>query len=304
MRFLTYPHGTFNIMRLNAYVLAADPAWIQVSVLSYYEIVDTLVVSYDKRGIGWSGVPIPVDECVALLRAIDKDRKIKFISGDFSARNRSPMDSDTYQRRCALEESSANCDWVLMVDADEVLPDARKFQQRLSKQVPYAYGSVEWPMRPLFQRLPDGSFLEVCSLSGRQYSEYPGPIAIRPGVELTEARRNQALQWRFGLRPGLKARIKNPLKRLIGRQPTVHVRVCEDEAIWHFTWIRTEEQLRRKLSSWSHSLDFDTETYLDNVWRSAPENWRKMQNFHPIYPELWPALRTVNLPITLNPVSA
>jgi hypothetical protein len=287
-------------MRLNAYVLAADPTLLQSSVLSYYEIVDTLIVSYDRRRIGWTGLPVPVDECLALLRAIDRDRKIKFVAGDFARLDRSPMENDTYQRRCALEEASTNCDWVLMLDADEVLPHPRKFLRHLREQVPSSYESVEWPMRPLFQRLPDGSFLEVCAQSGRQYSEFPGPIAVRPGVKLIEARRNTALQWRFDIAQPLKARIKNRLKRLMGQQPAVHAHILEDEAIWHFTWSRTEHELRRKLSSWSHNLDFDTEKYLNDVWRSAPQNWRQLQNFHPIYPDTWPALRPARLPSAIR----
>ena len=286
-------------MKLNAYVLAADPKWIQASVLSYYGIVSTLIVSYDKRGLGWTGVPVPVEECLALLRAIDGDHKMKFIAGDFARLDRSPMENDTYQRRCALEEASANCDWVLMLDTDEVLPDAEKFIQRLKAQVPPVYKSVEWPLRALFQRLPDGFFLEVCDASGHQHSEYAA-IAVRPGVKLIEARRNTALQWRFDLPQSLKASIKDQLKRLGGQQSRVHAHISEGEAIWHFTWIRTEDELRRKLSSWGHSLDFDTEKYLSDVWRPAPQNWRRLENFHPIYPSTWPKLRPVRPPSKLR----
>ena len=51
-------------MHLTAYVLAADPAWVGISVLSYYDLVEEMVISYDENGKGWTGAPIPVDECI------------------------------------------------------------------------------------------------------------------------------------------------------------------------------------------------------------------------------------------------
>ena len=35
-------------MRVNAYVLAADPAWLTSSVWSYYNLGDQIVVSFDE----------------------------------------------------------------------------------------------------------------------------------------------------------------------------------------------------------------------------------------------------------------
>ncbi len=44
-------------MRLNAYVLAADPAWIEESVASYYDLVQRILVSFDDSGTSWTGHP-------------------------------------------------------------------------------------------------------------------------------------------------------------------------------------------------------------------------------------------------------
>src|SRR4051794_39995802 len=52
------------MMRLTGYLLAADPAWIELSVTSYYPLVSRIIVSYDERGLGWTGIDIPVQECL------------------------------------------------------------------------------------------------------------------------------------------------------------------------------------------------------------------------------------------------
>ena len=58
-------------MKLAAYILAADPAWIDWSVPSYYDLVDRIIVSYDGDGLGWTGAPLQIEECLNRLRAID-----------------------------------------------------------------------------------------------------------------------------------------------------------------------------------------------------------------------------------------
>ena len=46
-------------MRLTAYILAADPAWIEASIQSYYDIVEQIVVCYDRDRLGWTGPRSP-----------------------------------------------------------------------------------------------------------------------------------------------------------------------------------------------------------------------------------------------------
>ena len=58
-------------METNAYILAADPAWIEASVRSYYDRVERIVVSYDEDGLGWTGVPLDIEQCLRRLRAMD-----------------------------------------------------------------------------------------------------------------------------------------------------------------------------------------------------------------------------------------
>jgi hypothetical protein len=279
-------------MVINAYVLAAEPAWIEASIASYYDLVETIVVSYDRSGRGWTGAPIPVDECLDRLRAVDPAGKMRFCPGDFARPDRSPLENDTYQRQCALEEAGRGADWVLAIDTDEVLPNAREFGRRLREEVPKEFPVVEWPMRPFFRVLGSGLFLEVCSFSRRQLSEYPGPIAVRPGVTLSAARHThlpQVPRWRYEV-------------RRTGYDPVgcIHYRahgvIPKSEAILHFSWARTEDDMVAKLESWSHNKDFDWRRYFERVWKPATWRWPLMYNFHPVWSRRWPALRPVYLP--------
>jgi hypothetical protein len=199
------------------------------------------------------------------------------------------MENDSHQRQCALEEAGRGADWVLALDTDEVLPNAREFGRRLREEVPRGFVAVEWPMRSFFRNVGPGLFLEVCSFSRRQLSEFPGPVAVRPGVALTAARHVQEPRWRFEIRrTGY-----DPVDR---RHYQAHGVIPKSEAILHFSWARTEGDIVAKLESWSHNQDFDCRRYFERVWRPAPWRWPLMYNFHPIWPQCWPALRPVYLP--------
>ncbi len=278
-------------MVINAYILAAEPAYIEASVGAYYDLVETIVVSYDRSGRGWTGTSVPLEECLERLRAIDRDRKMRFLPGDFACPGRTPIENDTAQRQEALAVAGQGADWVLTLDTDEVLPDARALTRRLETEVPPGIVAVEWPMRSFYRRLDSGRFLEVCTPLWRQLSEYPGPVAVRPGVTLHEARRVRPPSpvWRFDIRRvGV-----DPLKRERYRADGV---IERSEAILHFSWARSESDLLTKLQSWSHSTDFDAMRYFEEVWKPAPKRWPWMRHFHPIWPRLWPALRPSAVP--------
>ena len=279
-------------MKIKAYILAADPAWIQASVLSYYAIPDEIIVSYDANGIGFTGVPVAVDQCLQRLRAIDTAGKMRFVPGEYARPGKPPMESEVLQRQSALKEIGTDVDWILQFDTDEILPDAAEFLRCLHAVPPDAQ-SVDWPMRALFRQVGADEFLEVCTARGRQSNEYPGPVACRPGIEFEGlGRRVPGPLWRFGSRHiGWR-----PRPHFVADQSDTSAIISRHQAILHFSWVRTEAEIRRKLQSWSHSGDFDAETFLNHAWLPAAKNWKALRNFHPIHPELWPALRRVKIP--------
>jgi hypothetical protein len=151
-------------------------------------------------------------------------------------------------------------------------------------------------MRVMFKQLDATRFLEVATRFRRPFAEYPGPIACRPNVRLTLARRTDARLWVVGMRDGL-------WDRLSRRQPEANDYIGSRDAVLHFSWARSEDEIRRKLRSWSHSHDFDTDAYLTNVWLGSETRWRSYRDLHPIWPKVWPALRVVDLPRGLGVAS-
>ena len=284
-------------MKINAYVLAADPAWIEASLAAYYDVVDKIVVSYDQDSKGWTGAPIDVEGCLKRLRAVDPDGKLQFMSGHYARAGQEPMANDTHQRQCALDEAAQGADWVLQFDTDEILPDISALLKVLEETRPEVVG-VEWPMRVLFRFLGGTRFLEVCAQNKRDRFEYPGPIAVRPGAVLTDARRcegnidrmvvkgdDQSLQVRQSPAPGETRR-----ELFNGKH-----------AIVHNSWARSPASIRAKIASWGHNEGRKSKLFYYTRWLPAPRIWKLLRNFHPLAPDLWPRLKKSDLATILSP---
>lgn len=235
-------------MRINAYVMAADPAWIEASVSSYYALVREIVVSYDAEGLSWSGTPLPIEECLDRLGKCDPQGKMRFCPGHFARRDHDPMENDTFQRQTALDMAGRGADWVLQLDTDEVIPDPAAFIGALEEADRGGFGAMEYPARWLYQRIGERSFLERCSRFWKPIAGFPGPVAVRPGAQLRYARQCDASLFRvdFGIRN------TDPCH---GRNTPVHRAISTREGILHYSWIRDEAELRRKTASWGHSRD-------------------------------------------------
>ncbi|MEZ0325931.1 MAG: hypothetical protein ACAH95_08485 [Fimbriimonas sp.] len=246
-------------MRIKAYVLAADPAWLQGSVTSYYDLVDEILVSYDTDGCGWTGKPVPVDVCLNRLREVDKDGKMRFVPGRYFCPRRSPMENDTYQRQCCIDELSGSADWIVQVDTDEVVMDLRTFASCITEAGDGQFGAVEMPQRLL-----------VCHISGNRFVEarnrywrlcrgfYPGPVAVRAGARLKQARRCEERAFHVDFQPARPGFDSITLE-------TNHRVVSKNQGVAHYSWVRTEAEMRRKLGTWSHAKDGDWGQHM-RIW--------------------------------------
>ena len=280
-------------MRICAYVLVADPAWATVSMRSYYSLVDEIVLSYDENYKGWTGAPVQTEETLSKLLKCDSRNKMRRHPGRYFHQGRPPMENETRQRRVALKESGSKADWVLTLDTDEFLPDPQIFVQALEMADSLAIPSVEWPMRVLFQQLSPKEYLEVCQKDGSDHYEYPGATAVKPDVELREARHTVGTFLRYVVKGDQRSlqitRPKQPGETRL-ELPLAH------QAIIHNSWARDPANILRKQASWGHHQDMRNWQLYYLKWRSAPLIWRYMRNLHPLNPELWPALRACEIP--------
>ena len=278
-------------MRVNAYVLAADPTWIENSISAYYHHVDRIVVSYDRSHRGWTGAPIRSREALHLITSLDTEKKVELLSGDYSRLGSDPMRSETRQRQEALDAAGRDADWVLQLDTDEVIPRADQLLSVL-EAAPADVRSVDWPMRVLYRKLGADRYLEVCGSQGEAFFEYPGPVAARAGAHLVEARRAEG-PWLRPVMPGdttstqvarsvTKGEVRTPLPR-------------EAEAIWHNSWARSPINVLRKVRAWGHNQGLRTYRYYAVTWLPSPVTWRRLRDVHPVIESTWPNLRITRL---------
>lgn len=272
--------------RIGAYVLPGDTVWLERTLAQYYPLLDVLVVPEPDDGRGWTGVPIPVAQAMALIRAADTRGILRVVSGNwFSPAD--PMRGDTAQRQAAIDAIGDEVDWILQIDNDEYLPGLEALTAALDEADRRGLDAVEWPMRVLFRRTRT-RVLEVVARGGRPRYDYPGPIAVRAGAVLKDARRasgdflrlvvrgdNRSLQVSRALDPG-EHRVEF---------------LTHEDAIVHNSWARDPRSIRQKLSSWGHSTGGGFNSYYWFTWWPSPLIWRFQRNLHPFANGLWPALR-------------
>jgi hypothetical protein len=278
-------------VRLAAYVLAADPTWIEKSVKAYYDQVEEILVTYDEAGIGWSGTRIESEDSIARLRAIDVAGKMRFVGGDFHNQPTAPA-GEVHQRQVALDSLAATADWVLQIDTDEVLPDADALITALHRADDRGLRAVEWPMRVLFRRLNSCVFLVVTGKDGRGHFEYPGPIAVRSGTTLRDARQADV--------PFLRPVVAGDDSSLqLTREPATGedrgFTIEESQAILHNSWARSPAVVRRKVRGWSHNDGWRTWRHYLLTWLPSRYLWRWQHDLHPFSEGLWPRLAKVEI---------
>lgn len=243
--------------RINAYVLAADPWWLEDSVESYYDLVDRIVVSYDEDALSWTGTPLPIDECLARLRAVDRDGKLDYRPGRFFHADRTALANDTAQRQTALDQASDGADWVIQLDTDEVLLDTDELLAAIDEAESRGCGAVEYPARYLYTRSRSGWMLETTRPFWRRRAGYPGPVVIRPGATLVHCRQSPLPVLRVDMAP-TNTDPAHP------QGAVVHRVIRPDQAILHYSWVRNDEFMTRKAAWSGHS---DTYTTWLETWR-------------------------------------
>jgi len=238
-----------HLMRITAYVLVADPAFLVPSVRAYYDRVDRIVLSYDRRAKSWTGSDVPVSDCLERLHALDVDGKCVDAPGDFFRPEFPPMDNDTNQRQHALDAASDDADWVLQLDTDEVMPNPARFFASLERAEATGASGLEYPSRWLHSRVGPGRYLEGCTRFWRSTASFPGPLAARAGTQLRHGRQLEGPLHRVDIRPWNTDAYHQ-------WDAPVHEVVRAADAVVHYSWVRRDEAMRRKVRWSGHSEGF------------------------------------------------
>ncbi|GAA5212179.1 hypothetical protein GCM10025774_35810 [Microbacterium kyungheense] len=233
-------------MRLNAYIMLADPAFLGPSVRSYYSIVDRIVVSYDENAKSWTGTPLPLEHCLEIIRKLDTEGKCDYRPGHFARPEFNSLQNDTHQRQTALAQASEGADWVLQLDTDEVMPRTDVFLGVLDRADASGAWAMDYPARWLYTRVQPGRFLEASTRLWRLACSFPGPLAVRAGTVLELARQTGSPLYRADVRPWNTDPAGPP-------ETIVHEVVPADAAVLHYSWVRSAEDIARKVGWSGHS---------------------------------------------------
>lgn len=286
-------------LRLGAYVLTGDPEWLRSSLQRYYDVLDELVVLVPEDGIGWAGRPVPVADCLEAVADVDRRGIARIVSGRWVDRQR-PIDADTAQRQFGLQQLSS-CDWVIQIDNDEILPDVSALAQVIADASPSVVG-IEWPMRVLFRRLDGLRFLAISDRSGGPVFEYPGPVAVRPTVQLVDARRTSPESGNV-----IRCVIPHDETSLQLRRPAAAHEIrrelaSAEHAILHNSWGRSPGSVWNKIRTWGHAQGAKSVLFYVATWLPAPLLWRHRTDLHPFAEGLWPGLAPLEVkPSQLHP---
>ena len=242
-------------INISSYILLGESAWLSESVMSYYPFVNEIIAVYDKNFMSFTGHNIKTryEDCFATLNELDVDRKVKYVCEDFVAKTDDLMVADTYMRQYALNSTSSRADLVIQIDGDEIVPDPFHFLSCIDKFVDSDYFAMEYSARWLYTHIASGFFLERCNRDFTYWHAIPGPVVIRPGLELVHSRQTDKPCMRF--EPG-------------GRHADMNVK----QSLLHPSMLRTDKSIREKMEYLSgHSKQIPgMQIYED--WKFAKKN--------------------------------
>lgn len=266
--------------------MPGDSTWLAESLRQYYPLLDDLVIPVPSHGLGWSGQPIPVDECLGVIRAIDTRGILRIVEGEW-VDIADPLSADTAQRQAALDALRGRVDWVLQLDGDEFLPRPAVVSDVIEIAEREHAVAVEVPMRVLFRRTKRHVW-EVVQASGAILHEYPAPVIVRPEARLVDARRAAGTFVRLTAEEAagslqLRHSLAEGEKRVAG--------FAEADAIVHNSWARSPSSIRRKGTGWGHAKQISFTRYFWLRWWPTPALWWALRDLHPFSRGLWPRLR-------------
>ena len=110
-------------------LISYDSHYLASSIVKYYKYVDEIILGLDESRITWSGNNFVFNESELWeeLKQIDTEGKISVIEGNFH-KSRIAIENDNFERNY-LKNHCSN-DWILSIDADEQLLNAKDFFNR------------------------------------------------------------------------------------------------------------------------------------------------------------------------------
>lgn len=243
------------------FCVAYDWELLKTSLPLVYKEADAITLSIDTYRKTWSGTSYHFDNDAffAFVKSIDVQNKITIFEDVFSDTKNTSIQNDNLQRNL-MGQSMGKNGWHIQIDSDEYFLDFKGFVDYLKQHNPNPKGSDKpiniWVnLIPLIKKTDKGYIYVKNSLNKLEGAPFATNVPI-----YESARRNG------------------------------HFNHVSPYLVFHETWAREEEELKRKLQNWGHNTDFNTESYF-NLWKALDEfNIKYIKNVHPIVGEAWAQL--------------
>ncbi len=237
--------------------IAYDYAYSYRSLEAAYEIADEVILGIDAKRLTWSGNSYEFDDEAfrEQVARIDKRKIVRIVEDDFHS-DPHPMQNDVRERRI-LSSRCKQGNWIIQIDSDEIMLNAREFKNWLPKADNNSDLQARW--------------ITVFKTFGDQCL-----VANEPNAMISVGTRIPGI-YQYARVTGQAKQVSNLI-------------------LLHYSWGRTREQLSQKLTNWSHARDFDVPKFL-SLWDSVTlENFATFRDFHPLHGPLWKNLSLVKMP--------
>jgi len=235
-------------------LISYDAKYLASSIACYYNYVDEIVLGLDSSRISWSNKPFSFDEDALWkeLQVIDGDNKISIVEGNFH-QSEIAIENDNYERNF-LKDHATN-DWIISIDADEQLLNAKEFFVDFCPLAEKYYTKADLCMTwaTPYKEIGDTTLVIANDNTGVFLGENQGVMTSKDSV-YTYAR------WTNKSAAGAN-RLRSPLVAL------------------HWSLCRNKDDLYEKINNIGHS-DLVEQDPFYQIWSDTTlDNYQNMRNF-------------------------
>ena len=247
------------------------------SIKRYYEYVDEIILGIDKDRITWSGNPFKIDEDSLWkdLSAIDGDSKITIVEENFH-QSKIAIENDNYERNFLKQET--NHDWIISIDADEMLINAKDFF--------YSYVPIIEPYR---------NSKDICLVWSTPYKI----VTNDENIDIALIIANDDGSPFFGENQGFMTSKDSTFTyaRWTDKSASGDNRLMSPLVALHWSLCRPSKELEQKIKNIGHSDLVEKDPFYQ-LWQQVDlSNYKEMSNFKTsgLGGAQWPKLEAVPL---------
>ncbi len=251
-------------------LISYDAEYLPASIERYYNYVDEIVLGLDSDRLTWNNNKFSFDESTlySQLSAIDGDNKIHIVEENFHGNNIA-IQNDNYERNFLKNQCSY--DWILSIDADEILLNAKDFFYRFCPLVSQYKQKVDICMTWVtpYKIIGDTTLL-ITNDDGSPF------FGENQGVMTSNLNTYTYARWTNISAAG-------------------HNRILSPGILLHWSLARSDNALKQKITNTGHSDLISTDPFY-SIWQSVTlDNYKTMKNFKTsgLGTAQWPALTAV-----------